>query len=125
MSPFSPFEEKNRPSRINDEPRPTDHSLIPTSEGAHADAPQGYESNNAGYAASKGSRFAKFFDGKSKEPAGPSPKNLVPGRVPSSSPNLPQHHEQGGYHGLMAGPPEHRAMDDIFAMLNGSAHVRY
>jgi hypothetical protein len=69
------------------------------------------------FASSKGSRFAKFFDGKTREaPATTKSQNLVGPQ--SSSPVLSHRHDMN-----FSGNNENRAMEDIFAMLNNSSQV--
>ncbi|KIY45414.1 hypothetical protein FISHEDRAFT_61140 [Fistulina hepatica ATCC 64428] len=81
--------------------------------------------SNAGFG-NKGSRFAKFFDGKVKEgasalhPNAPMLQNnppLVQTKPPLTLPSLRQ---DSGYSTSMANN-DSQAMDDIFAMLNNSA----
>jgi hypothetical protein len=76
--------------------------------------------NSNGYAASKGSRFAKFFDGKTKEQLPPAaPKAQMPVGFTSPSPNLGPRFDQGGYN-PSSNSEEPRTMDDIIAMLANS-----
>lgn len=81
---------------------------------------QSFEPIGSGVAAAKGSRFAKFFDGKSKDGQ---PASFAKGQTttPGLSQPTPQKTDFPGLH-----PPhnsEARAMEDIFAMLNNSAQV--
>ncbi|KAI9572813.1 hypothetical protein HD554DRAFT_2326246 [Boletus coccyginus] len=81
---------------------------------------QSFEPIGSGVAAAKGSRFAKFFDGKSKDGQ---PASFAKGLTitPGLSQPIPQKTDFPGLH-----PPhnsEARAMEDIFAMLNNSAQV--
>ena len=72
----------------------------------------------SGSSAGKGSRFAKFFDAKNREPqsnVGPRRTPVQPGLVPT--PPLPGH---GGVNQSVA---ENRAMEDLFAMLQNSTQV--
>lgn len=78
-----------------------------------------YEQMNSGIAAAKGSRFAKFFDGKGRE-AQPGM-----GKPPMGGPTTAQRGELSGYNGIPNGNPDARAMEDIFAMLSNSAHVGF
>lgn len=68
----------------------------------------------------KGSRFAKFFDGKSREqPAAPPTEDLNP-----AHPLLSYQRQQGVVGGeSYALGPENRTMEDIFAMLQNSTQV--
>lgn len=94
----------------------------PSNENASfQDVPSPLE-NGGGYSANKGSRFAKFFDGKGRENAVPFSKPLTPVSFGTSSPG-PQRQENGNYIGSHGGPADHRAMDDIYAMLSSSAQV--
>lgn len=78
------------------------------------------DASGNGYAAPKGSRFAKFFDGKGRE--GPPPKTQTPIGFTSPSPNLGhgQRFDQAGLGGPSNGVGEQRTMDDIIAMLANS-----
>ncbi|KAF6766359.1 hypothetical protein DFP72DRAFT_866272 [Ephemerocybe angulata] len=77
--------------------------------------------NGNGYSVPKGSRFAKFFDGKTREPV--PPKAQTPTGFTSPSPNPAQRYDQGSYTGPSNNADDHRAMDDIIAMLaNSQAH---
>jgi hypothetical protein len=78
-----------------------------------------YEQMNTGLAAAKGSRFAKFFDGKGRD-AQPGM-----GKAPMGGPAPAQRGELSGYNGIPNGNPDARAMEDIFAMLSNSAHVGF
>ncbi|TFK40998.1 hypothetical protein BDQ12DRAFT_678720 [Crucibulum laeve] len=73
----------------------------------------------AAYAMGKGSRFAKFFDGKARDVASPPTKAQANTGFISSSPNLPNRQESS----FNNGTNEPRTMDDIFAMLNSSALI--
>lgn len=75
------------------------------------------------YAASKGSRFAKFFDTKTRElqNAGPRLSQQVPG-MPPAIPHPSQRQDSISLGG-MAAPRGERTMEDIFAMLQSSTQV--
>ena len=73
-----------------------------------------------GFAAAKGSRFAKFFDGKARDTQSQSNKSV--GYI-SPSPNHHQRQEQNNLSNLTSNPGDQRTMDDIFAMLNSSSRV--
>jgi zinc finger CCCH domain-containing protein 13 len=75
------------------------------------------------YAMSKGSRFAKFFDGKSKEGPASIAKAQNAGGFQTSSPGPGQKHEASSFGGITTMNGENRAMDDIFAMLSNSTQV--
>lgn len=81
------------------------------------------DNNGLAYASNKGSRFAKFFDSKSKENAPPGLKPQTPTGFLSSSPNPPQRQDQTIYGDGSSNPPT-RTMEDIFEMLNNSSQVR-
>jgi len=133
---FSPFEDQSRSSVGFDEPREQNFTQPPdslrrvsaerppftlTSESGVYPDPSSFDpSNGAGYATSKGSRFAKFFDGKAREGQTTMTKAETPVGFVSSSPIPGPRQEQGGFNG---GNTDHRAMDDLFAMLNSSAQV--
>ena len=69
------------------------------------------------FASSKGSRFAKFFDGKTRDaPATTKSQSLVGQQSPSP---VPSHRHDMNF----SGNNENRAMEDIFAMLNNSSQV--
>lgn len=73
------------------------------------------DANGNGYATSKGSRFAKFFDGKARD--APSRKIPTPVGFTSPSPIHGQRFEQANFN---APVEDSRAMDDIIAMLANS-----
>ncbi|KAG0709037.1 hypothetical protein DFH29DRAFT_890248 [Suillus ampliporus] len=75
-----------------------------------------YEQLSSGIAAAKGSRFAKFFDGKGRD------SQLGMGKAPMGGPTPAQRGELVGYNGIPTSNPDVRAMEDIFAMLSNSAH---
>ncbi|KAF5311761.1 hypothetical protein D9619_003016 [Psilocybe cf. subviscida] len=120
---FSPFEEQSRQSYILEEPRDiglsqnqlaVNRGQIEQSYGNPAEAYNGMNAN-------KGSRFAKFFDGKVREgvPANKPHQALGFG---GNSPNPGQRLEQGSFGGL--GPVsngEQKTVEDLFAMLNISS----
>jgi hypothetical protein len=125
---FSPFEEQNR--QTYDESRdpgiatnlanlslrgPVDQMFNPSSNQP--------ESVYNGFAAAKGSRFAKFFDGKTRDMQSQSNKSSVPVGYISPSPNHHQRQEQNNLSNLASNPGDQRTMDDIFAMLNSSSQV--
>ena len=76
-----------------------------------------------GYATSKGSRFAKFFDQKTREPqvGGPRLAQQVP-NVPLGMPHPNQRQDSISLVGMNT-PRGERTMEDIFAMLQSSAQV--
>lgn len=82
-------------------------------------------SNGSAYATGKGSRFAKFFDGKGRDAPQVSAKSPTPNSNFGSSSPGPGHREEHGFNGMMGvgGGVDNRAMDDLFAMLNNSAQV--
>lgn len=77
---------------------------------------------SANYAAGKGSRFAKFFDTKSRDGQGPQVLRKNSGLL-STSPHPGPRQDPSVINGL-AGNPDNRTMEDIFAMLQNSAQVR-
>ncbi|KAG6842521.1 hypothetical protein C0991_000047 [Blastosporella zonata] len=130
MPGFSPFDEQGRPSHGIEESSslviPPDanrrttgehHVFIPSNE-----HPQFVDSTppdpGNGFSATKGSRFAKFFDAKGREgtvtmlktPAGLAPSSPGPG-------NQRQEHSFN----TQGNGPDPRAMDEIYAMLSSSA----
>ncbi|KAL4064972.1 hypothetical protein V8B97DRAFT_1193294 [Scleroderma yunnanense] len=82
---------------------------------------QPLECVNSGVAAAKGSRFAKFFDGKGREGQGPLASKGGMGNLGPLPPTGAQKVEIGSLN--PSGNAEARAMEDIFAMLNNSAHA--
>ena len=77
------------------------------------------ELNSNGYNATKGSRFAKFFDGKTRD--GPSSaKSQSPVGFASSSPVPGQRLDQGSYGPPPSNQEERRTVDELFAMLSNS-----
>lgn len=90
--------------------------------GGHLDPSGSNVPGGANYAASKGSRFAKFFDSKTREmpPAGPRLGQQVPGMPPAIPHQNPR---QDISLGGMPNPRGERTMEDIFAMLQSSAQV--
>ncbi|KAH7921806.1 hypothetical protein BV22DRAFT_1095867 [Leucogyrophana mollusca] len=79
-----------------------------------------YDAGGSGVATAKGSRFAKFFDGKGRDtPAA----NKGPGGGLGPSLGHPgSRQELGNFTGMSGNNPDTRAMEDIFAMLSNSAH---
>ncbi|OJA10762.1 hypothetical protein AZE42_00328 [Rhizopogon vesiculosus] len=80
--------------------------------------PGPYEQLSSGTAAAKGSRFAKFFDGKGRD------SQPGMGKAPVGGPPPAQRGDLGGYNGIPTSNPDARAMEDIFAMLSNSAHAQ-
>ena len=78
----------------------------------------------ANYAVSKGSRFAKFFDPKTREAhvAGPRLGQQGPAIPPTMA--HPNQRQESISLGGMSIPRGERTMEDIFAMLQSSAQVR-
>jgi len=72
-----------------------------------------------GVSGPKGSRFAKFFDGKGRDGV-PSSK---PGGFLSPSPNQNHRPEQSSFGGLSVNQGDGRTMDDLFAMLRNSTQA--
>ena len=126
---FSPFEDQTRPF-ISEEPgKFMDPSTaqhqemrehIPFTPSTEHGSFQ--DDNGAGFSSAKGSRFAKFFDGKGKDGTIPVPKTQGPvafASSPAPGPGQRQEH----FNGVGGGIADHRAMDDIYAMLNSSSQV--
>jgi len=125
LSAFSPFEEQRRQAHGFEDTRdvgvPSNHLNIhhrPVESifNSNATSP---DPNFNGVSGPKGSRFAKFFDGKSRDGV-PSTKQQLPGMFLSPSPNQSQRLEQSGFGGLNVNPGDGRTMDDLFAMLRNS-----
>ncbi|KAJ7130057.1 hypothetical protein C8R43DRAFT_1134020 [Mycena crocata] len=74
-----------------------------------------FDPSAAGYSAGKGSRLAKFFDSKGREPQ--SFQNPNPVGFTSASPNPSQRSEAG------FNPMDHRVMDGLISKLNSSAQI--
>ncbi|KIK71190.1 hypothetical protein GYMLUDRAFT_33330 [Collybiopsis luxurians FD-317 M1] len=122
-SSFSPFEEQRELSdglrRVSGDRT----SFTSDSSGPWPDSSP-LDSTTAGHAIGKGSRFAKFFEGKTKEMpiSAPSiPKAPTPVGFVSSSPG-PHVRPDSGF-GNMANPniEQHRTVDDLLAKLNMSS----
>lgn len=73
------------------------------------------------HAAAKGSRFAKFFDSKLREPQIPGVNKVA---APGGGLGMDYAMQRQDQNSMLAGNPESRAMDDIFAMLNNSAQTQ-
>ena len=125
---FSPFEEQSR--QTYDESRDSGIATNLMNLSLRGSVDQMFNSSNSqpepvynGFAASKGSRFAKFFDGKARDTQSQSNKSQVPVGYISPSPNQQQRQEQSNLSNLASNPGDQRTMDDIFAMLNSSSQV--
>lgn len=133
VAAFSPFEEQNRQTYGSEESRdsgiatnlmnlslrgPVDQMFSPSNNQAEAAVYNGF-------AAVKGSRFAKFFDGKARDAQPQSNKSQMPVGYVSPSSNHHQRQEQNSLNSLASNPGDQRTMDDIFAMLNNSSQVGF
>ena len=79
----------------------------------------------AGTSAAKGSRFAKFFDAKNREPQINVGRKASGGAgFVSTSPLPGQGRDPMTMNGMSNTPVESRAMEDLFAMLQNSTQVR-
>jgi zinc finger CCCH domain-containing protein 13 len=79
----------------------------------------------SGPSGAKGSRFAKFFDAKNREPQiSPVSRRtpVQPGLVPT--PPLPNQRQDSMVHNGIQTAAENRAMEDLFAKLQNSTQVR-
>jgi len=128
LSAFSPFEEHRRQAHGFEDTRdigvPSNHLNIHNRPvepifNSNANSP---DPNFNGVSGPKGSRFAKFFDGKGRDGV-PSSKQQLPGMFLSPSPNQNQRPEQSGFGGLNVNPGDGRTMDDLFAMLRNSTQA--
>lgn len=127
---FSPFEEQNRTlpnedilTAVNAQDalrRPSRERPSPNLDAGHLDR-NVYDGNNTGYPGPRGSRFAKFFDNKMREPPAPLPKPQTPVGLSLHSPHPNQRMDQN-VHELPHG--EQRTLEDIFNMLSNSSQVR-
>ena len=129
VASFSPFEEQNRQTFDESRDSGIATNLMNLSLRGHVDQAFNPSNNQSepvynGFAAAKGSRFAKFFDGKARDTQSQSNKSQVPVGYISSSPNHHQRQEQNNLSNLASNPGDQRTMDDIFAMLNSSSQVR-
>lgn len=129
-SGFSPFENQSRQTYLIDEGRhPGNSTNFP--DIPHRDRPSfapqfehtPTESNANGYVSAKGSRFAKFFDGKGRDPSATQTKPQTPTGFLSPSPSLGQRQDQSGFNGLHGNHNDPRTMDDLFAMLSNSSQA--
>ena len=120
-SGFSPFEEQMRQPYVFDEAREFQNQPQ-INHRPSMDFGSQPEQNYNNMAAGKGSRFAKFFDGKSRDglPAGKPPG---PGVPLSTSPLQNQRSDQANFGGIAPNAGDQRAMDELFAMLSNSSHV--
>ncbi|KXN89870.1 hypothetical protein AN958_04874 [Leucoagaricus sp. SymC.cos] len=126
---FSPFEEQIRSAGGDDQLAVSgqyDLAQRPSDKSYNLIAPSNtYDDNNGlAYAGNRGSRFAKFFDSKTKENPPPGLKPQTPTGFISSSPNPPLRQEPVMYGG---GPPpnnQERTMEELFAMLNNSSQAQ-
>ena len=131
---FSPFEDQTRPAFTSEEPgkfgdpSAAHHQELrehipftPSTE--HGSFHDAVSDNGVGFSAAKGSRFAKFFDGKGREGAISAAKPQGPLGFASSSPGPGPGQRQEHFNGALGGVADHRAMDDIYAMLNSSSQV--
>ncbi|KAF9229479.1 hypothetical protein BS17DRAFT_771518 [Gyrodon lividus] len=133
---FSPFEEhRDAPALLTSSgvihrgPFSGDRNIFATEQvrtpepglgGSHPT--QSFEPIGPGIAAAKGSRFAKFFDGKGKDNQA---IGLSQGSIGTLGPSQSTAPQKMDVLGLL--PPhnhEARAMEDIFAMLNNSAQAQ-
>ncbi|KAI0374258.1 hypothetical protein BV20DRAFT_1049086 [Pilatotrama ljubarskyi] len=87
--------------------------------GVQLDQPGGNVPGGANYTANKGSRFAKFFDSRTREvqPTGP---RLAQQQAPQAPSGIPHPRQEPLPLGGMGGPRGERTMEDIFAMLQSS-----
>lgn len=127
VAAFSPFEEQSRQAYGSDESRDSGIAANLMNLSLRGPADQMFNPNNNqpeavynGFATAKGSRFAKFFDGKARDAQPQSNKSQVPVGYMSPSPN---HHQRSEQSNLASNPGDQRTMDDIFAMLNSSSQV--
>ncbi|KAG7450345.1 uncharacterized protein BT62DRAFT_506784 [Guyanagaster necrorhizus] len=115
---FSPFEEHDHSlSSSAAESARRERQSMSSESGPWGDLSA--EGSALGQASGKGSRFAKFFDGKTREGFAYAPKAQTPVGFMSSSPT-PGQRPEGGY----SGNPDLRNMDDIYAMLNNSSQAQ-
>lgn len=133
LQSFSPFEDQTRLAFTSEESGKlgdpsTDHQELrehipftPSSE--HGSFHDAASDNSVGLSVAKGSRFAKFFDGKGREGAISAAKPQGPTGFASSSPGPGPGQRQEHFNGALGGVTDHRAMDDIYAMLNSSSQV--
>ncbi len=78
----------------------------------------------AGYPQPRGSRFAKFFDGKSRDPHAAAMAKAQGGLGATSPSGLNLQRNEMGLNDGIPRQAENRTMEDIFAMLQNSANVR-
>ncbi|KAF5382923.1 hypothetical protein D9757_006379 [Collybiopsis confluens] len=120
-SNFSPFEEHQR--ELGDALRrtPGDRSSFTSDSGSLWPDSSPFDSTTAGHAIGRGSRFAKFFEGKAKDTpvSAPSiPKAPTPVGFTSPSPG-PHYRPESGFSNIAnQNIEQHRTVDDLFAKLN-------
>ncbi|KAF8641044.1 hypothetical protein AX17_000688 [Amanita inopinata Kibby_2008] len=127
---FSPFEEQNRslpPDELLNGLNASDAmrriNLDRPSLHVENNQPDNtcYDANSPGYPGPRGSRFAKFFDNKTRDAPVLLPKTRTPVEFSSPSPNLGQRLENNAYEAMNSNTTEHRTLEDIFTMLNNSS----
>ncbi|KAG5654749.1 hypothetical protein H0H81_003757 [Sphagnurus paluster] len=131
MPGFSPFEEQSRASHGLEDPRETGNHAMSSDTLRRAithgfptpEHPPFHDSsdNTNGYSASRGSRFAKFFDAKGRESSPATSKPHTPAGMVSSSPGPGGQRQDHGFNATHGSGPDLRAMDEIYAMLSSSA----
>jgi len=127
LSTFSPFEEQRLQAHGFEDTRDMGmplnlnihHRSMEPIFNSNVNSP---DPNFNGVSGPKGSRFAKFFDGKGRDGVPPL-KQQLPGVFPSPSPNQNQRPEQSGFGSLNVNPGDGRTMDDLFAMLRNSTQA--
>ncbi|KAH9486768.1 hypothetical protein JR316_0000833 [Psilocybe cubensis] len=122
QSGFSPFDDQTRPRYGFDEQREANilvntHHRIPIEQNFSSNVNSPMETNYNGLGA-KGSRFAKFFDGKGRDGTA-SGKPQLQGGFTSPSPNHGQRQDHPNIN--QGNPGDQRAMEELFAMLNNSS----
>ncbi|PPQ71757.1 hypothetical protein CVT26_007598 [Gymnopilus dilepis] len=123
-SAFSPFEDPARQLYGLEEPRNSNLPLNVQSrtvieQTISASITAQAEPNFNGAGSRSGSRFAKFFDGKAREGPPQAGRPSVSGGFTSPSPSQLQRQEQVSL--VTANTNDHRAMEELFAMLNNSS----
>ncbi|KAI0639314.1 hypothetical protein C8Q77DRAFT_52401 [Trametes polyzona] len=82
--------------------------------------PSGNVTGGANYPTNKGSRFAKFFDARTREAPATGPR-LAQSQIPNAPVGLSHIRQEPPPLGSVGGPRGERTMEDIFAMLQSSS----
>jgi hypothetical protein len=120
--PFDPSDTSNQQADIMSRVQNSERSVFEP-VAMQPDLSQAYGAG--GHLSNKGSRFAKFFDGKGRidtqQTGSQAPSSAG---FPSPSPMSGRNQEPGNFNSIPSGNADNRAMSDIFAMLHNASQVR-